>query len=329
MNILVLSAGTRCQLINYFKQSGNGFDKVIATDCSIYAPAIYMADEYYIVPRMKEDEYLPTLLKICKQESINVILPLQEDELELIAENKKKFEQLGILVSVSSLNTVKICRDKYLLFRKMKDLGIKCVDTYDYDTEKNLIDEQSLPVMVKERRGSGSIGNFVIKNRSLLQYYAENTGEKLVVQPYMNAQEFGVDVYIDFISREVISIFAKEKLRMRAGETEKSKSVKDDRLYDFIKNVVEKMNFLGPIDIDVFKYEGEYYILEINPRFGGGYPHAYECGVNFVKYIASNARGQKLVPQIGNYKENEVMLKYTDVLLKSENEMGKLATNRL
>lgn len=324
MNILVLSAGTRCQLINYFKQSGNGFDKVIATDCSIYAPAIYMADRYHIVPRMKDVDYLPRLFDICKKESINVVLPLQEEELELIAENKKEFEQLGILVAVSSLNTVKLCRDKYLLYRKLKHLGINCVDTYDYESEKELIKEHFFPIMVKERKGCGSVGNFVIKKSSLLQHYAENTEEKLIVQPYMDAQEFGVDVYVDFFSGEIISIFAKEKLRMRAGETEKSKSVKDDKLYDLIKNVVNKMDFLGPIDIDVFKYKGEYYILEINPRFGGGYPHAYECGVNFIKYIASNANGQRLVPDIGNYKENEILLKYTQVMLKSKGEMEKV-----
>lgn len=321
VNILILSAGTRCQLVKYFKQKTNGFDKVVTTDCSIYAPAIYMSDIYYIVPKAVESNYLSVILGICKKENIHMILPLQEDELELIASNKEIFEKEGILAAVSDIETVRTCRDKLMLYQQLVGNGISCIETYDYNTMQDVINHMKFPVIAKKRMGAGSIGNLKIKSFPLLFYYAEDVQEKLVVQPYIDAQEYGADVYVDFLSGEMTAVFVKEKIRMRAGETEKSKSVKDEALFDFIKKIVQTVNLRGAADIDLFKYDGKYHVLEINPRFGGGYPHAYACGVNFIRCLSRNAGRKRSIPEIGQYDENEVMLKYTDAMMKSEKEM--------
>ena len=116
-------------------------------------------------------------------------------------------------------------------------------------------------------------------------------------------EEYGVDVYVDMLSHEPTAIFTKKKLRMRAGETEKSVSVKDEKLFALIKETVAAFAFAGPIDMDVFCVDGKFYISEINPRFGGGYPHAYECSVNFPEYIANNIAGKENPVTIGAYKE--------------------------
>mgnify|MGYP002594735995 FL=1 len=99
MNILILSCGTRVKLVQYFLQRESGFEKVVVTDCSNYAPALYVADKYYIVPKMTEPDYLKSLLEICEKEQIKVVLPLQEDELLLIAKERKQFEDLGFRIS--------------------------------------------------------------------------------------------------------------------------------------------------------------------------------------------------------------------------------------
>ncbi|MDE7275613.1 MAG: hypothetical protein K2N98_01965 [Lachnospiraceae bacterium] len=112
MNILILSCGTRNKLIRYFKEPGNGIDRVIGTDCSAYAPALYETDEHYLVPRMTSPDYLDIVLDICRKEKIDAVLPLQEDELFLIASNREKFTNAGVLPIVSEQNTVELCRDK-------------------------------------------------------------------------------------------------------------------------------------------------------------------------------------------------------------------------
>jgi len=124
-----------------------------------------------------------------------------------------------------------------------------------------------------------------------------------MIQEFMDGIEYGADVYIDMISGEPVAIFTKEKIKMRAGETDKSISVKDDKLFDLIKNFVKKAGFKGIIDIDVFKVNNEYYISEVNPRFGGGYTHAYESEVNVPKMIVNNIKGKVNDEIIGQYKE--------------------------
>lgn len=103
---------------------------------------------------------------------------------------------------------------------------------------------------------------------------------------------------------------------MRAGETDKAVSVKNDELFQMIISFVKQVGFVGQIDIDVFEKDGNFYISEVNPRFGGGYPHAYECGCNFPKYMIKNMMGNCNKSELGNYDEKIYMMKYLDVLIK-------------
>ena len=105
---------------------------------------------------------------------------------------------------------------------------------------------------------------------------------------------------------------------MRAGETDKALSVKNEKLFKLIKEFVKKAGFVGIIDIDVFEVDGEYYISEVNPRFGGGYPFAYETGANVPKMIINNISGKINTPEIGNYKENVAMMKYSEIKVVEE-----------
>lgn len=142
-----------------------------------------------------------------------------------------------------------------------------------------------------------------------------NKQQGLMIQEFLNGQEIGADVYIDLISGEVVSIFTKRKIKMRAGETDKAVSFKDQRLFAYITRFVKEVGFKGQIDIDIFDVNGKFYISEVNPRFGGGYPHAYECGVDHMKLIINNLKQIANKNEIGNYEEGKYMLKYSDVLL--------------
>lgn len=317
MNILILSAGTRCKLVTYFKREENGFGRVITTDCSKYAPALYLSDRYYIVPRMTDPGYLSLLEEICAKEEIRVILPLNEDELQLMADNRQRFERMGILVAVSDAKAVALCRDKYAFYKALSDAQIPCIKTYECkkDSLDYLKSMLEFPVFVKPRYGAGSVGNIKAPSFSFLQELVANSEEELIVQPFVGEKQYDADAYVDFVSREAIAIFAKEKLRMRAGEADKSQTVIEEEIFDVMKRALSLLHLQGPVDADLFRYDGKYHILEINPRFGGVYPHAYECGVNFVRFLARNAGGFSNEPQIGAYKNHAVMLKYTDVML--------------
>lgn len=141
-----------------------------------------------------------------------------------------------------------------------------------------------------------------------------------MIQEFLDGQEIGADVYIDLISKNVVSIFTKRKIKMRAGETDKAVSFKDEKLFELIKKFVGEAGYEGQIDIDIFDINGEYYISEVNPRFGGGYPHAYECGADHVSMIVNNLEGNVNQENVGNYQEDVYMMKYNEVMIMKKEE---------
>lgn len=317
MNILILSCGTRNKLVQYFKDKGNGFDRVIGTDCSAYAPALYETDRYYLVPRMTSPDYLDTILKICEDEKIDAVLPLQEDELFLIASNSELFTARGIRPIVSSPETVELCRDKYAFYEHLTKHNLPALPTCDSPASFRTCYEEgrmNFPVFIKPIRGCGSMGIQKVEQPELLEALCKYSSEDLLIQAFAEGEEYGIDLYIDLLSHKPVSIFIKKKLRMRAGETEKSVSVTDDALFALVRRTAETLSLSGPVDIDVFRVDGKYYISEINPRFGGGYPHAYSCGVNFPKLIAANLAGKENTDTTGSYEDGICMLKYTDLM---------------
>src|SRR5699024_6888269 len=182
------------------------------------------------------------------------------------------------------------------------------------DIEKGII---NYTVFIKPVRGSASLNiNKVYEKEEVDLLFEQHVN--LVIQEFMDGKEYGADCYIDMISGEPVAIFTKEKIKMRAGETDKAVSMKDDKLFDLIKDVISKIGFKGIIDIDIFKVDSEYYISEVNPRFGGGYPHGYEVGVNIPKMIIENLQGNNNIEQIKDFKENVYMMKYNELIIKEK-----------
>lgn len=327
MNILVLSAGTRNKIVQYFKRELSGHGRVIATDMSNLAPAVYEADKFYQVPRMTEPGYIEVIFDICRKEKIDAVLSLIDPELSLLAQYQREFEEIGATVVGSSYELCERSLDKMKMYHWLKERGYHCAKSYDdkeafyRDVEQGVI---SYPVFVKPVRGSASIAISKVGDKEtvdLLFSHADN----LMIQEYLKGQEIGADVYIDMVSGEVISIFTKKKIVMRAGETDKAVSFKNEKLFALIERFVTEAGYRGQIDIDIFENNGEYYISEVNPRFGGGYPHAYECGCNHMKLIVENLRGNANRKRIGNYKENVYMMKYNEIrIMGNENtDTGK------
>ena len=315
MNILILSAGTRNKIVQYFKKELNGKGLVVATDCSKLAPAIYEADKYYIVPRIDDKDYLNCILDICIKEKINGLISLIDPELSLISENIVKFKEIGVTPIISEHKNVEMCFNKYKMYQFLVENGIRTAKTYIDKNEfyKDLEKENmKFPVFVKPIEGSASININKVYNRDELELLWKKENN-LLIQQFLDGEEFGADVYIDMISNEISAIFTKKKIKMRAGETDKSVSIKDEKLFSIIKDFVKKAEFKGIIDIDIFKVNGEYYISEVNPRFGGGYPHAYESKVNIPKMIINNLEGKINNEQIGDYEKDIYMMKYNEV----------------
>lgn len=320
MNILILSAGTRNKIVQYFVRTLNGSGNVIATDMSSLAPAIYEADKYYIVPKMTDPGYLEMILDICRKEKIKGVLSLIDPELSLLAEHREKFEAIGTTVIGSSYALCEMSLDKFQMYSWLENHGYRCAKSYmDKDAFFADVDAGVItyPVFVKPARGSASISISKVYDRETVELlFAHEDG--LMIQEFLDGQEIGADVYIDMVSHEVVSIFTKKKLKMRAGETDKAVSFQDEKLFALIEQFVKDAGYNGQIDIDIFDVNGEYYISEVNPRFGGGYPHAFESGADHMKLIVNNLEGNANACVIGQYENGTYMMKYNEVMMKRD-----------
>ncbi|WP_042354251.1 ATP-grasp domain-containing protein [Bacillus rubiinfantis] len=327
MNILLCSAGRRVKLVQYFQEGLRKIGgKVIAADCDPTAPALHFADIKETVPRITHPDYIASIKQLCKKHQVQAILSLIDPELSLLAQFKEDFAKEQINVIVSSAEVIDICFDKYLTHTFLRKHDIPTVATYlhlqDIITrlEHN---ELQFPLIVKPRKGSASIGiSFVHSLEELLALWKAD-GE-VIAQPLMEGDEYGVDCYVDLIHHQPVNIFCKRKIRMRAGETDKSVAVFDDTLFQLIEKLVKVLEPIGPIDIDCFKTNEGYVISEINPRFGGGYPHAHEAGQNFISKLINNLRGMANQSEIGNYPDGSVMIKFDNVMMLNASSIEKV-----
>lgn len=322
LNILILSCGTRNKIVQYFKKELDGKGLVMATDCSELAPALYEADKHFIVPRIDDDNYLDVILSICKENEIKAILSLIDPELSLISKHKDKFLDIGTIPIVSDHEIVELCFDKYEMYKYLIQNDIPTVRSYiDKHDFYRAVDngEIKYPVFVKPIKGSASININKVFSKEEIELLFDRY-DNLMIQEYIDGTEYGVDAYIDMNSNEPVAIFIKEKIKMRAGETDKSVSVKNEQLFELVERFVKTVGFKGVIDIDIFEKDGQFYISEVNPRFGGGYLHAHECGVNIPRMIINNLENKKNRQFIMDYEENVYMLKYNDVIITKSNE---------
>lgn len=314
INILILSAGTRNKIVQYFKKALQGKGNVIATDMSNLAPAVYEADKFYQVPRMTEEGYIDKIFDICVKEKITGVLSLIDPELSLLAANEDRFAELGVTVIGSSYGLCEMSLDKYQMYEWLIEHDYKCARSFmSFDEFK--ASGVNYPVFVKPARGSASIAIAKADDEKTARFLFDQR-KGMMVQEFLKGQEIGTDVYIDMVSGEIVSIFTKKKIVMRAGETDKAVSFKDAKLFELIERFVKEAGYRGQIDIDIFDVDGEYYISEVNPRFGGGYPHAYESGANHMKLIVENLAGKSNESVIGQYEDGTYMMKYNEVMVR-------------
>ena len=323
VNILITSAGRRGALVKCFKNTikkmGKYSGKVVSVDASTLAAALYISDKHYIVPRIFASNYVDTLLEICSKENIKLIIPTIDTELLILSRNKKKFWDNGVIVAISDPKAVEICSDKLKTFQFFKENNIPTVDTFLYyqvDKMKNI----NYPLFIKPCSGSASINVYRINNRKELDFFIDYV-ENPVVQEYAEGQEFTLDILADLEGR-VINVVPRERIEIRAGEVNKGKTVKEKKLIEYGRIIVEKLGGIGPITVQCFKKGDEIKFIEINPRFGGGYPLSFTAGVNYPELLIRMILGEKVAPRLGEFEENLIMLRWEDAVFIKRDEIN-------
>ena len=323
-NILCCNVGRRGRLIQDFKKTIGDSGKIIATDNWSVAPALFFADSHYLAPKVSDENYIDFVLDICKKENIKAVMTLIDPEIEVLSSNRDRFLAEGILPLCPNKESANLCFDKFKMFEYLLGKGIRTVLTYsNFDSfEKGLQKgEISFPVFLKPRTGSGSVGIHKVHNIEDLKSYVRENQYDYIIQEFMEGKDCDADVYVDFYSQKAVAAFSKRKIETRIGGASKTISFKDEKLFRFIEEIVSVFDFYGPLDMDFFYKNGEYYLSEINPRFGGAYIHAYGANVDFMKLIMNNIKGETNTSIMGAYEEGVLMLMYDDIVIVKESEL--------
>lgn len=323
-NILFCSVGRRAKLLMNFRDSMKGSGQLIATDLSPVAPALFFADKTYLVPRVTDQGYFDRILEICEESEIKAITTLIDPEIEIQARHRKELLSIGVLPLCPAEWTAHLCFDKYEMFCHLRSKGIRTVLTYNsLETFNSGLEkgEIAFPVFMKPISGSGSVG--IGRCNSMEEVIEKwNDGKfTYIIQELMTGGDCDADVYVDCISHKPVSVFSKKKIESRIGGASKTISYKDPKLFAFVEEVCSVLELNGPCDMDFFIKDGEYYLSEINPRFGGAYLHAYGAGVDFIQLIINNIHGIENKSIIGQYDEDVIMMMYDDVVIKKKSEL--------
>ena len=322
MNILVTSVGIRGYLIKYFRKALRNKGKIFAADCNRYAPALYDADNYFILPKILEKNYIDELFRICLMNNIDAVFSLNDIELPILAQSKNKFINKGIKLIVSNPRVIDICYDKYITYKFLKENKFPFPKTFislDETLEEIKAKTIKFPLLVKPRKGSASLGIKKIFNiKELQDKFKEKENE--IIQEFIQCDEYGIDVFCNS-NLLPVSIFAKRKIKMRAGETDKAITIYDKKMIEFIKKLIKTLGLYGPGDIDLFKRGNEYIIIEINPRFGGGYPMSHAVGAEFPDKIIKLIDEEPLESDLKRYPDGVVMMKQYEIVIKKFNKL--------
>lgn len=315
INILILSAGRRVELVNCFKKAAEELkidSQIIAADLSNTAPALYFADKFYLIPRIGAPDYLERIIQICNAEDIRLIVPTIDTELLILSENKELIEtQTSAKLLVSDLKVVEICRNK--------KNSHKFFEKYHFGVPKMIEDihsaEIQFPVFIKPLDGSSSINAFKINNQKELEFFYSYIKDP-IVQEMMVGTEYTVDVFLDFDSK-IITIAPRERIAIRSGEISKGRIIKDREIIEDVRRLMEVLKPIGHITVQCMKTQNGIQYIEINPRFGGGAPMTIKAGANSCKNLYRLLMGESLEYN-EDYRDNVLFLRFDDAIMLDE-----------
>ena len=313
-NILITSVGQRVALVRCFRDALHRFfpeAKVYSADMNPrLSPAAYISDRCFEVLPVTAPQYIPQLAGICEENGIGMIVPTIDTELLILAENRRLFEEKGIFVCISSPEFVRICRDKRNTGGFFKEHGIRIPESID----KN---NPTFPLFAKPFDGSLSTNlHSIMSEADLSQAILDDP--KLLFMEYIDSncyKEYTVDMYYG-LDHRVKCIVPRERIKVRAGEINKGMTEKDP-LTNYLKERFDTIDgCVGCICMQVFlnPETTEVIGIEINPRFGGGYPLSCAAGADYPENLVREVfLGEKLVYS-DDWKDHLLMLRFDDAV---------------
>lgn len=324
MNILFTSIGRRYYLIDYFKKNLNSKTKIISTNSSSHISAKNNSNFFYLSPKIKSNSYIKFISSIIKKHNVKLVIPLLDIDCKKLSKNVKIINKLNATLISPPYEIVNIVTDKFKLYNFLKNYKINTPKTY-ISKKKFLSDlkkkEIKFPVILKPRFGTSSILTLKANNTNELNlfyvflnnkikdqyFYKKSNKKKIVIQQFIKGNEYGLDL-LNSIEKKYHSHLLKQKIKIRNGETDICK-ISRQNISKLCKKISKLIlhNFL--IDIDLINMNKKFYILDINPRIGGGYPFTHIAGFDMIKYLLNQIYFKKIGTKLPSINKNNIFLK--------------------
>jgi carbamoyl-phosphate synthase large subunit len=316
MNILLSCIGKRGYIADYFREALPSSGKIIGTSNSEWTPGFASCDISLVLPPIESDEYVPFLLDQCRKYDVRGLLSLFDPDVYKLSYYRNNFISFGVIPIIPEQVPTSICFDKLKTYKFLTDINIASPITTDslFEAVEWLkIECLFFPLIVKPRFGFGSADTFVARNISELKVFFRYAPE-MIIQQYIDADAINVDGLGDLSSRP-ISVVPWRKLLSRMGETERSITIEADDVVELGKNLITKVGIIGPFDADLFKDKnGKLWVLEVNPRFGGGYPVSQLAKANFPHFIIRMLNGDVFEEFHDCYTRGVTMMKRLQII---------------
>lgn len=328
MNIAFVAVGRRVELVKAFRSAQQLLGlkgTLIGIDSDPLAPAIQVCDRFCLAPRCDDPGFMPSLLEICAREEVDLMFPLIDPLIDVLAESRAEIERRGARVSVVSPESARIAGDKLLVSEFFRDLGLSTPKTWgpqelDYE-------EAPFPLFIKPRRGSASQNAFKVRNAKELTFFGDYVPDP-IIQEFVHGPEITTDVVCD-LDGAVLGIVSRQRIEVRAGEVSKGVTIFDKAIQDACVRIAETLPAVGPITVQCLIKNGEPLFTEINARLGGGVPLAMAAGLNVPALVLANlASVQIKVPALGSYETGLYLTRYDEsFFLKEEKRRGLMCTS--
>ncbi len=323
MNILITSASRKVPLVKAFQRAltEDGGGRVIAIDASPWSAALYVADESYIIPQGTGTDFIKTVRKICKKHDVRLLIPTRDEELPIFAEEKGAFSDMGVSVMVPDPSVVQICQDKRLFIDFCVNNGFCVPKTYP---PGELLPMPGLPLFIRSRFGKGSKTAFRAETHEDLDYLLKKI-EDPIIQECIEADEYTIDLFADF-KGNIISVVPRKRLRIFGGESFVGMTSKNWKLIDEAIRLAKALKLTGHNTIQCFLKDDQVLFIEVNPRYGGGANLGFASGAFTPGYLVQIVAGKSLAPRIGDFRDQYLMLRYTDDIYLEDKEVQKIGS---
>ncbi|MBE2212641.1 MAG: ATP-grasp domain-containing protein [Opitutaceae bacterium] len=310
-HVLILSPGSKIALTRALAEATSARGgRLSGWEADPFSPAATLCSARVQGGPVEDPDSAEQLLEWCVRKHVNLVVPSRHDDLPTLAHAAARFAAAGVTLAISAPETIALCLDKVASHAWLRGGG------FPVPTQASVAELATsplaggFPLVAKYPRGSGSRHVRVCRNPSDLA----GLDPDWIVQSHAPGVEYTINTYAARDGRCLCEI-PHERLLIGDGEVVRGRTARQPALMDLARRITEALpGARGPLNIQAFWDEGTRTatVIEINPRFGGGYPLAHEAGGRFAEWLIAEYLDGRTLPRVESWEDGLLMVRYRE-----------------